>query len=59
MNSDIERWKSFDINGDDFSYCDILHRRLTSSMMVLIERPIGSLSEGRNGFPVDPLKVGG
>ncbi len=24
MNSDIEYWKSFDINSDDFSYRDIL-----------------------------------
>jgi hypothetical protein len=26
MNCDIERRKSFDVNGDDFAYCDILHR---------------------------------
>jgi len=25
MNCDIERWKSFDVNGDDFAYSDILH----------------------------------
>ena len=28
MNCDIERRKSFDVNGDDFAYCDILQTRL-------------------------------
>jgi hypothetical protein len=27
MNCHIERRKSFDVNGDDFAYSDILHTR--------------------------------
>lgn len=35
MNSDIERRKCFDINSDDFTYCDILqHQRERLAMFV-------------------------
>ena len=36
MNCDIQHWKSFEVNKDDFAYCDILQRKIATKRGCLV-----------------------